>query len=322
MRQKGLIGKDFVPMIAIGGGYTDMEIHQLRYFVAVAEEKSFSRAAEKVRVAQPSLSQQIQKLESELGRPLFDRLARSVILTEAGSGFLPYAQRILSELSSAQRYVSDRSDTPSGEVTVGILPTIAPFVVESLLARSAERFPELRLNIVEDVTDSLVKMVDTGEVDIAIISTCRSAAGAHIERWASEPLIAALPKSHRLAGHDAVTWRELQRETVLVLPESHCLSRQIHKWCQQHRLRDKRVGALQLATLLAMVSAGRGISLVPKMGVKKWRTGEECAFLPFKGVEPKREINLLRNSLHYQSKAATVTAEAARQVLCEAIGEK
>src|SRR5688572_22747182 len=282
-----------------------MEIHQLRYFVAVAEEKSFSRAAEKVRVAQPSLSQQIQKLEGELGHPLFDRLARSVILTEAGSGFLPYAQRILNELSSAQRYVSDRSETPGGEVSVGILPTIAPFMVEALLARSAEKFPEVRLNIIEDVTDNLVRMVDTGEVDLAIISTCRSASGAHIERWAAEPLIAAFPKNHPLAGRETVAWRELQRETVLVLPESHCLSRQIHKWCAQHRVRDKRVGALQLTTLLAMVSAGRGISLVPKMGLNKWSAEEGCVFLPFKGVEPKREINLLRNALQYQSKAAT-----------------
>jgi len=319
MDRERLIGKDFVPMIAIGVSYSGMEIHQLRYFVAVAEEKSFSRAAEKVRVAQPSLSQQIQKLEGELGQPLFDRLARSVILTEAGNGFLPYAQRILNELSSAQRYVSDRSETPSGEVSVGILPTIAPFVVETLLARSAERFPAVRLNIIEDVTDTLVRMVDAGEVDIAVISTCRSANGAHIERWADEPLIAALPKNHRLAERGAIAWRDLHRETVLVLPESHCLSRQIHKSCLQHRVRDKRVGALQLTTLLAMVSAGRGISLVPKMGVNGWREQSGCVFLPFKGVEPKREINLLRNALHYQSKAATAAAEVAREVLCEAI---
>ena len=125
-----------------------MEIHQLREFVAVAEEKSFSRAAEKVRVAQPSLSQQIQKLEAELGQPLFDRLARQVVLTEAGNGLLPFAHRILNELSSAQRFVSDRGKNPSGEVSVGILPTIAPFMVEQLLARCAMRYAEVRLKVV------------------------------------------------------------------------------------------------------------------------------------------------------------------------------
>lgn len=306
-------------MIMIGGAYQSMEIHQLRYFVAVAEEKSFSRAAEKVRVAQPSLSQQIQKLEAELGQPLFDRLARRVILTEAGDGFLPYAQRILNELSSAQRYVNDRSETPKGEVLLGILPTIAPFVVEELLARSGERFPAVRVNLLEDVTDNLARTVDSGEIDLAIISTCRVSAGAHIEKLADEPLLAAVPKGHALAGKREVGWRDLSKETVLVLPESHCLSRQIHKWCARHRVRDQRVGALQLTTLLGMVSAGRGISLVPKMALKQCGDNGGCAFVPFKGVEPTREINLLRNAMHYQSKAAMAVAQVGREVLRETI---
>src|SRR5688572_5620850 len=193
-----------------------MEIHQLRYFVAVAEEKSFSRAAEKVRVAQPSLSQQIQKLEAELGQPLFDRLARRVILTEAGHGFLPYAHRILNELSSAQRYVSDRGAEPRGEVSLGVLPTIAPFIVEKLLSHSAEKYPAVRVNIIEDVTENLVRMIDSGEIDLAIISTCRNVNGAHVEKCADEPLLAAVPRDHPLAAGKKgreVNWRSLARET-------------------------------------------------------------------------------------------------------------
>ena len=147
-----------------------MEIHQLRYFVALAEEKSFSRAAEKVRVAQPSLSQQIQKLESELGQPLFDRLSRRVLLTEAGSGFLPYAQRILNELSSAQRYVSDRTADPSGEVSLGILPTIAPFILQSLINHCAERYPAIQINMVENVADNHMRMGDGTYRDTVVFS--------------------------------------------------------------------------------------------------------------------------------------------------------
>jgi LysR family transcriptional regulator, hydrogen peroxide-inducible genes activator len=297
-----------------------MEIHQLRYFVAVADEKSFSRAAEKVRVAQPSLSQQIQKLEAELGHPLFDRLARKVILTEAGTGFLPYAQRILNELSSAQRYVSDRSQNPGGKVCLGILPTIAPFILENLLQHCADRLPGVELNIIEDVTDNLVRTVDTGEIDLAIISTCRNPSGAHVERWLDEPLVAALPQGHPLTKKNVVSGRELARETVLILPESHCLSRQIQKWCVKHRVRQQRVGALQLTTILAMVSAGRGISLVPKLALSGCAPNIcGCTFLPFKGVVPKREINLLRNALHYQSKAAMAVAQVGREVLTNAI---
>jgi LysR family hydrogen peroxide-inducible transcriptional activator len=298
-----------------------MEIHQLRYFVAVAEEKSFSRAAEKVRVAQPSLSQQIQKLEAELGQPLFDRLTRKVILTEAGNGFLPYAHRILNELSSAQRFVSDRSDDPRGEVCLGILPTIAPFIVEKLLSECGRRYSTVRVNIIEDVTESMLRMVDSGEIDLAIISTCRNANGGHVEKCIDEPLLAALPMHHPLAKKEKVSWRELVKETVLILPESHCLSQQIQRSCAAHRIRHKRIGALQLSTLLAMVSAGRGISLVPRMSVKKWGERTGCVFREFKGVQPKREINLLRNAQHYQSKAAVSVALIAKEVLTEAILE-
>jgi LysR family hydrogen peroxide-inducible transcriptional activator len=134
-----------------------------------------------------------------------------------------------------------------------------------------------------------------------------------------EPLYVALPVNHSLAGRKQIAWRDLSRETVLILPESHCLSRQIQRWCVQHRVKDRRVSALQLTTLLAMVSAGRGISLIPKLAVTTWRNTTGCVFLPFKGVEPKREINWLRNSQHYQSKAALSVAHLSKQVLQAAI---
>src|SRR5947207_1906626 len=106
-----------------------MEIHQLRYFVAVADEGSFSRAAAKVRVAQPSLSQQIRKLEAEIGQPLFDRLPRSVVLTEAGRCFLDYARQILASIGDARRCVDELNDAVTGKLAVGAIPTIAPFLL-------------------------------------------------------------------------------------------------------------------------------------------------------------------------------------------------
>lgn len=292
-----------------------MEIHQLRYFVAVAEQRSFSRAAEKVRVAQPSLSQQIQKLEAELGQTLFDRLARKVVLTQAGQSLLPFAHRILNELSAARRQVSDRGERPGGVVKLGMLPTIAPFVLERLLRRCHADHPAVELSVIEDVTDNLIRMVDRGEIDLAIISTCRAGTGVHLERWAEEPLYVALPANHRLATNQGVTWKELRRETVLVLHESHCLSRQIQKWCTANRVRQDRIGAIQLATLLAMVASGAGISLVPAMAMRKGAPG--CVLIPFKGEQPTRELNLLRNASHHQSKAAAAVAALGRTVFIE-----
>src|SRR5258708_34081395 len=119
-----------------------MEIHQLRYFVAVADEGNFSRAAAKVRVAQPSLSQQIRKLEAEIGQPLFDRLSRSVVLTEAGRCFIEYARQILASLGDARRCLDELKDAGTGKLAVGAIPTIAPYVLPELVKKFHNDYPE------------------------------------------------------------------------------------------------------------------------------------------------------------------------------------
>src|SRR5437773_11803668 len=130
-----------------------MEIHQLRYFVAVAEEGSFSRAAAKVRVAQPSLSQQIRKLEAEVGQPLFDRLPRSVMLTEAGRCLIDYARQILASIGDARRCVDELKGEVAGRVAVGAMPTIAPYVLRERGGTFQEPYAELTLESVEAVTE-------------------------------------------------------------------------------------------------------------------------------------------------------------------------
>src|ERR1700751_5058421 len=124
-----------------------MEIHQLRYFVAVAEEGSFSRAAAKARVAQPSLSQQIRKLEAEVGQPLFDRLPRSVVLTEAGRCFIDYARQILTSIGDARPSVDELNGKVAGGLSVGAIPTIAPYVLPDLVRKFQKRYPEVTLEI-------------------------------------------------------------------------------------------------------------------------------------------------------------------------------
>ena len=130
-----------------------MEIHQLRYFVAVADEGNFSRAAAKVHVAQPSLSQQIRKLEAEIGQPLFDRLPRSVVLTEAGRCLIDYARQILASIGDARRSVDELKGKIAGDVAVGAIPTIAPYVLPELVVKFQKHYPEVTLHVVEDVTD-------------------------------------------------------------------------------------------------------------------------------------------------------------------------
>ena len=292
-----------------------MEVHQLRYFVAVAEHRNFSRAAERMRVAQPSLSQQIQKLEAEMGQPLFDRLARGVRPTEAGHRLLTYAHRILADLAEARRCGDECRDGITGAVSIGIIPTIAPYALRSILTACRAEHAELRVDVLEDVTENLVRALEDGEIDLAIVSTCRSGTAVHRELWAREPFLAALPETHRLAKRKRLSWENLPNEPFLMLHETHCLSRQIKRWCGRHGIQPRAaLPAVQLSTIVAMVAAGQGISLLPQMALAH-EENRGCVFIPLGESAPEREINLLRNPARARNKAADAFTEVARTVI-------
>src|SRR4051812_47719878 len=146
-----------------------MEIHQLRYFIAVAEEGSFSRAADREHVAQPSLSQQIQKLEAEMDHRLFDRLSRSVVVTEAGKCLLEHARKILVDIAESRRCLDDLKHDVTGRLTVGAIPTMAPYVLAKIIGQFQTRYPKVELEILEDTTESLALALEQGTLDIAVM---------------------------------------------------------------------------------------------------------------------------------------------------------
>ena len=281
-----------------------MEIHQLRYFVAVAEEGSFSRAAAKVRVAQPSLSQQIRKLEAEVGQPLFDRLPRSVVLTEAGRCLIDYARQILASIGDARRCVDEFKDEVAGRLAVGAIPTIAPYVLPELVGKFQKHYPEVTLEIVEDVTDGIARRVEAGELDVALASTCQQSPTLRRESLGSEPLLALVPKGHPLAKKTLVAMDDLKSQRFLLLHEMHCLSQQVNHLLAARRLRPEiALAGSQLGTIANMVAAAIGVSIVPQMMVKHQAT-PGCVSLPFAPPVPERELNLLYNPLRFQNKAA------------------
>jgi LysR family hydrogen peroxide-inducible transcriptional activator len=281
-----------------------MEIHQLRYFVAVAEEGSFSRAAAKVRVAQPSLSQQIRKLEAEVGQPLFDRLPRSVVLTEAGRCLIDYARQILTSIGDARRCVDELKDEVSGRLAVGAIPTIAPYVLPDLVGKFQNHYPEVTLEIVEDVTKGITRRVEAGELDVALASTCQQTPTLRRESLGNEPLLALAPQGHPLAKKTLVGLDDLKSQRFLLLHEMHCLSQQVHHLLEVRRLRPEiALAGSQLGTIANMVAAGIGVSIVPQMMVKH-QAIPGCVSLPFAPPVPERELNLLYNPLRFQSKAA------------------
>jgi LysR family hydrogen peroxide-inducible transcriptional activator len=294
-----------------------MEFQQLRYFVAVAEERSFSRAAERMRVAQPSLSQQMQKLENNVGHLLFDRLPRGVTLTEVGRQLLPFARQVLSDLSDAQRCVDEFAKEASGTVGFGIIPTIAPYLLQKILARTAEKLPKVTVRVTEDLTEVLVRGLDEGELDLAVASTCRTGPGVHKETWGEEPMILVVPTWHRLANRRTATWRDLQGESLLIPKESHCLSRQIARWCDRHGIQSRlKVNASQLSTIVTLVVTGRHLSLLLAMAVEEERR-PGCAFVAIRGDKPEREINIIRNPARFWSKATSAVAQITGEVIRE-----
>jgi LysR family hydrogen peroxide-inducible transcriptional activator len=292
-----------------------MEIHQLRYFVAVADEGSFSRAAAKVRVAQPSLSQQIRKLEAEVGQPLFDRLPRSVVLTEAGRCLIDYARQILASIGDARRCVDELKGEVSGALAVGAIPTIAPYVLPELVVTFQKHYPQVTLEIVEDVTDGITRRIEAGELDVALASTCQPNPSLRRESLATEPLLALVPEEHPLAKRHLVEFDDLKSQRFLLLHEMHCLSQQVNHLLESRRLRPEiALAGSQLSTIANMVAASIGISIVPQMMVKHHAT-PGCVSLPFAPPVPERELNFLSNPRRFQNKAAAAFRREAAAAL-------
>jgi LysR family hydrogen peroxide-inducible transcriptional activator len=242
-----------------------MEIHQLTYFVAVAETGSFSRAAERCNIAQPSLSQQIQKLEQELGELLFDRLTRRVVLTDAGRSLLPRATSILADLQDIKHSMNQIADSSSGMLTVGFIPTIAPFVLPKVIKRFSREFPLARLSVHEDLTEALVRELVDGKLDVGITSTPIHNKLIRTQELLTEPLLVASSKNHDIITRATILIKELDEFPFIALSEMHCLGEQVQSFCYQQHLELKIVcHTSQLTTVQNCVALGLGISLVPK----------------------------------------------------------
>ena len=288
-----------------------MEIHQLRYFVAVAEEGGFSSGADREHVSQPSLSQQIQKLEEELNQQLFDRLPRSVVLTEAGRCLLPFARVILTALADGARAVTALEAEVAGRLSVGAIPSIALYILPRLIGRFQQAYPKVSFELFEDTTEKLAQRLEDGTLDVVIASG--SAETPNLARFSlgSEPLLLLVPDKHRLAHRKSVKWSELADEKFLLLHDEHSLSISVRQHLTANHLRPELVlrGA-QLVTMARMVAAGMGVTVIPHM-MAETEFVKGCVAVPFTRPVPTRELTLLRNPLRAESKAAAAFREEA-----------
>jgi len=267
-----------------------MEMNQLRYVVAAARTGNFSRAAEQCRVSQPSLSQQIQKLEEELGERLFDRLKRQTKLTAHGEAFVRRAVRILEEAEMALREASDARSLLSGALTIGVLPTIAPYLLPKAIGAFARKYPGVEIVVEEDTTAQLLRHLTTYEIDFALASDPIEDSRFEIKELFTEELLLALPPGHPLTRKRTIPAAALEGEKLIIMREGHCLGDQVLGFCEH---RDTRPAisfrSAQLETIHALVAAGLGLSLIPEMAARIKRPNA-LEYRSIQAPRPERKI--------------------------------
>ncbi|MBC8496554.1 MAG: LysR family transcriptional regulator [Anaerolineales bacterium] len=289
-----------------------MEIHQLEYFVAIVETGGFSRAAERCNVAQPSLSQQIIKLEKEVGQPLFDRLGRKVVLTEFGRLLLPRARLILGELQDIKVEIQTEFEEGHGSLKVGFIPTIAPFVLPGVIRRFSQEFPNAALEVHEDLTDVLIQKIIAAELDVGITSLPIKNKLIRTEELLSEPLLVAASQKYDISMRTSIRVKELDDFPFIALSEVHCLGEQVQSFCYQQDVALNIVcHTSQLSTVQNCVALGLGVSLVPR-ALTVNNPSEQIFYRAISDIAPQRKIAAATHTKRHQSFLARQFIEIVR----------
>lgn len=257
-----------------------MTLTELKYIVAVARERHFGKAAEACFVSQPTLSVAVKKLEEELDVKLFERSANEVTVTSLGEEIVRQAQSVLEQASSIKEIAKRGKDPLAGPLKLGVIYTIAPYLLPDLVRQVITKSPQMPLMLQENFTVKLLEMLRTGELDCAILAEPFPDAGLAVAPLYDEPFFAAVPMSHSLAKQESVTTEALKRETMLLLGSGHCFRDHVLEVCPEFArfasdaegIRKSFEGS-SLETIKHMVAAGMGITLVPRLSVPKEAVG-------------------------------------------------
>ena len=294
-------------------------LRQLQYLKLLAEHGSFSRAAEAAFVTQPTLSAGIQELERNLGAPVVDRARSGVILTAVGEETVRRAQDVLTRVEDLVQAARSAGQPLSGRFRLGVIPTIAPFLLPKALPALRDRFPKLRLFLREDLTSKLVAGLKGGALDAALIALPYDTAGLETVRVRDDELLAASSRDHRFAHGGAVELDDMQGEDVILLEDGHCLREHALAACSLEAPRNTPDGggfaATSLHTLVQMVGSGLGVSLLPAMAVEAGLADQAHVAVRHLGTEaPHREIVVAWRKGSSRESEARLMAETLRGV--------
>lgn len=268
-------------------------LRQLQYAVAVAQTLSFRTAAARCRISQPTLSTQIAQLEEALGTPLFERNRRRVLLTAAGHAVIERASALLVQADDLVDVAARAGDPRTGTLRIGVLSTISAYLLPGLTPRLRRSFAPLVIGWVEDTAEALRQGLQTGALDGAILSLGPELGGLELAILADDPLVLAAAPGHALAQRSTpVSPRELRGHDVLLLEEGHCLRAQALEVCAAARAREPALRASSLSTLVQMVAAGTGVTLLPALVVPTEARRARLRIRPFVRPAPRRTLAL------------------------------
>jgi len=293
----------------------DLKLKDLRYLVAVADQRHFGRAAAQCFVSQPTLSAQLKKLEESLGVQLIERAPNNVSLTEAGEQVVARARRILEATDEVVTLARTQRDPLAGRMRVALLPTIGPYLLPQVAPAVRKALPRLELRLYEYQTGPMLEKLHNGELDLGILALPVELAGLEARELYREPFTLAVPERHRLAARETVKVADLKGETVMLLEEGHCLRDQALEVCSRVGTRDQAdFRATSLETLRQMVATGAGITLLPEFaGRGAYRNARGVVLRPFARPAPARQVGAVWRR--------TTARSAAIDKLCQVISE-
>ncbi len=275
-----------------------MNLRDLQYFIAVAKEKHFSRAAKLCHVSQPTLSMQIKKLEDELGSQLFEREGKKVVLTQVGEAILEKAQAILKTSADIENIAKNLQDPFSQPYKVGVIPTLAPDLLPLIQPYLKKSLPKFKFWIWEGQTHVISKKLTAGKLDFLLLALPLDLPDTVEKTLFKEDFHLALHPSHPLAKYSSLSQKQLKEQRLLLLEEGHCLRNQALEICNSNQAyEDQAFQFTSLSTLIEIVKNGEGMTLLPQLSLKRF-SGKNLKIIPFKRPQPYRSIGMVWRKSH------------------------
>jgi len=294
-----------------------MTITQLEYIVALDTHRHFVLASEKCFVTQPTLSMQVQKLEEELGVKIFDRTKQPVMPTAMGERIIAQARLVLREAGRIQQLIDEEKDVMTGELRVGIIPTLAPYLLPPLFKRIREKYPQLNLIIRETITEEIVQELKQNRLDCGLVVTPLKDAAIKESVLFYEELFVYVSRKNALYDKRYVLPSEIDPDKLWLLEEGHCFRSQILNLCELRRSKDDhfRYETGNIETLKRMVDKSDGLTILPELAVMEFNKSQLKLVKQIKEPRPAREVSLVTHRDHLKTKLIETLKSEVLQII-------